>query len=247
MLESKAQLAQPFQSFVINKDKPVASQVHGCLRTLILRIGLRPGKVLSEKDLSVKLGVSRTPVREAFIRLAEEGLVDILPQRGTVVSPIRVPEIEEAYFLRHAIEIAVVSRVAKNIEVSQLEQLKAHLVQQKKVLQNNDYHAFMDLDDDFHRILSEGARLPRAWRMIQSVKGQLDRLRFMTLPESGHGQRIQDQHHAIFAAVAEGDAERAQAEMHNHLHEIWGFIERMMRENAELFQDGGNSNSLKRR
>ena len=104
------------QDLAIDKNLSVAMQVHNYLRQQILRLDLKPGQALSEKELSLQLSVSRTPVREAFIRLSEEGLVDIFPQRGTIVAPIRMDEIKEAQFLREILETAIVRRAAENIE-----------------------------------------------------------------------------------------------------------------------------------
>ena len=119
------------QNIALDKNSSVAVQVHYHLRQQILRLNLKPGIALSEKELSLQLGVSRTPVREAFIRLSEEGLVDIFPQRGTIVAPIRMDEIKEAQFLREILETAIVRRAAENIEKKFLNLLEANLAYQK--------------------------------------------------------------------------------------------------------------------
>lgn len=221
--------------FALDRQKPITGQVYNYLRRLILRLHLKPGEALSEKELSTRLGLSRTPVREAFIRLADEGLVDIFPQRGTLVAPIRMAEVREAYFIRAALEVALVRRVAQVIDAATVELIEANLVQQTAALLEEDHDSFMDLDEEFHRLLSEAAALPRAWRVIQNVKGQLDRVRFISLPNRGHGRLIQRQHEAILAAICAGDADRAAREMHDHLDEIWESVERLMRENAGMF------------
>jgi DNA-binding GntR family transcriptional regulator len=120
------------QDILIDKNSSVAVQVHCHLRQLILRLNLKPGEVLSENELSLKLGVSRTPVREAFIRLSEEGLVDIFPQRGTIVAPIRMSEIKEAQFLREILETAIVRRAAENIQPNFLQRIEVNLVKQEQ-------------------------------------------------------------------------------------------------------------------
>lgn len=226
-----------FPDLILNRQSPIAIQVHAYLRSLILKLRLAPGIALSENDLSVRLGVSRTPVREAFIRLADEGLVDIFPQRGTFVAPIRMPEVEEAYFLRRVLEIAVVRRAAEQMAEAQVAELEANLEEQKAALSSDDNDAFMALDEEFHRLLSDGVSLPRAWRVIEGVKGQLDRVRYVSLPERGHGGLICQQHLAILSAIRARDPDRAGTEMHRHLHEIWASVEQLMRENRHLFQE----------
>ena len=221
----------------LDKSTPVTAQVHAHVRQLILRLRLKPGEALSEKDLSVKLGISRTPVREAFIRLAQEGLVDILPQRGTLVAPIRMAEVKEAHFIRRVLELGVVRRAAESPEPKHLAWIEEILRQQEAAQRAQDYNRFMDLDEVFHRLLSEGVALPRAWTVIQSVKGQLDRVRYFILPETGHSDLIQQQHRAIFEAIKSGDADRAESEMRDHLDQIWASIEQLMIENRDFFQD----------
>ncbi len=223
-------------AMTIDRRVPVTVQVHALLRQRILRLQLKPGEALSEKELSVQLGVSRTPVREAFIRLSEEGLVDIFPQRGTLVSPIRMDEIKEAQFLRDILETAIVRRAAQNIDVASLLQIEANLQRQKISLQQKDYSEFMELDEEFHRLLCQSISLPRAWRVIQAVKGQLDRVRFMGLPQPGHADLMVQQHGAIYDAIRSGDAEQAEAEMRTHLQAIWGSVELMTSDNAEFFE-----------
>lgn len=98
----------------IDPKQPIGAQVYALLKKMICNLSLQPNEALSEKELSVRLGVSRTPVREALIRLADETLVDVFPQRGTFVSPIRTNEVLEAQFLRETLETAVVRRAAED-------------------------------------------------------------------------------------------------------------------------------------
>ena len=223
-------------AMTLDRRGPVTVQVHALLRQRILRLQLKPGEALSEKELSVQLGVSRTPVREAFIRLSEEGLVDIFPQRGTLVSPIRMDEIKEAQFLRDILETAIVRRAAQEIDEVSLLQIEANLQRQEISLQQKDYIEFMELDEEFHRLLCQSISLPRAWRVIHAVKGQLDRVRFMGLPQPGHADLMVRQHGAIFNAIRAGDAELAETEMRIHLQAIWGSIELMTNDNSEFFE-----------
>lgn len=215
---------------------PVTVQVHAFLRQRILRVQLKPGEALSEKELSLQLGVSRTPVREAFIRLSEEGLVDIFPQRGTLVSPIRMDEIKEAQFLRDILETAIVRRAARDIDEASLSLMQANLQRQEASLQKKDYFQFMELDEEFHRLLCQSISLPRAWRVIQAIKGQLDRVRYMGLPQPGHADLMVRQHEAIFNAIRAGNADLAETEMRIHLQAIWGSIELMTNEDGAFFE-----------
>ena len=219
----------------LDKSVSVTAQVYLHVRQLILRLHLKPGEALSEQELSVKLGLSRTPVREAFIRLADEGLVDVYPQRGTLVAPIRIADVKEAHFIRRVLEFAVVRSAAENAGRRYLALLEENLRLQAEAQGRNDYELFMDHDETFHRLLSESVELPRAWRVIQGVMGQLDRVRYRILPEPGHSSLVYQQHLAIVRAIQTGDADRAEYEMREHLDQIWATIEQLMREDKNFF------------
>ncbi|MCY4461325.1 MAG: GntR family transcriptional regulator [Albidovulum sp.] len=221
----------------LDKNTSVTAQVYLHIRQLILRLHLKPGESLSEQELSAKLGLSRTPVREAFIRLADEGLVDVYPQRGTMVAPIRISEVKEAHFIRRVLEFAIVRSAAESAGRRHLALLEENLRLQADAQRRKDYESLMDLDESFHRLLSESVALPRAWRMIKSVMGQLDRVRYRILPKPGHSDLVHQQHTAIFQAIQAGDADRAEHEMREHLDQIWATIEQLMRENKEFFLD----------
>lgn len=220
----------------IDKNLSVAMQVHYHLRQQILKLNLKPGKALSEKELSLQLGVSRTPVREAFIRLSEEGLVDIFPQRGTIVAPIRMEEIKEAQFLREILETSIVRRAAENVEEKFIKLLELNLTEQEKSLKCTDFTGFMELDEEFHHLLCQSVSFPRAWRVIQSVKGQLDRMRFIGLPQPGHADLMFRQHSTILEAVKRGHPDIAAKEMAKHLTELWASIERMTLDESNFSQ-----------
>ena len=95
----------------------------------------------------------------------------------------------------------------------------------------------MDHDEAFHRLLSKSVGLPRAWKVIQSLMGQLDRVRYRILPEPGHSNLVRQQHVAIFRAIQAGDVDRAEHEMREHLDQIWATIEQLMRDDREFFTD----------
>lgn len=214
---------------------PITGQVYAQLKRAILTLQFQPGEALSEKELSVKLGVSRTPVREALIKLSEEGLVDILPQRGSFVAPIRVAEVTEAQFIREALEVAVVRRAAEQCTDGLARRLDANLHRQRDAIVSQEQETFLRLDEEFHYTLSDGVMLPRAWKVIQNVKGQLDRVRFLSLPEPGHLEVLQAQHAAIVATVKAHDPNLAAEHMRTHLQEVFHSVRLLMREHPALF------------
>jgi GntR family transcriptional regulator, rspAB operon transcriptional repressor len=223
----------------IDPKSPIGTQVHSRIKRAILTLELPPNEALSEKELSLKLGVSRTPVREALIKLADEGLVDIFPQRGTYVSPIRLAEVMEAQFIREALEIAVVRRVADTADAAFAARLDELMRLQKLAVDARQFEEFMALDDQFHHAFSDMAALPRSWKVIQSVKGQLDRVRYLSLPQPGHIEQLYMQHADIAAAIQANDADRAALHMQTHLREIFRSLDQLVKQDPSLFGEKG--------
>ncbi|MEI7250543.1 GntR family transcriptional regulator, partial [Pectobacterium versatile] len=124
-------------SFQINNNEPVNQQIYRVLRKDIVECNIPPGKLLSEKEISVRFDVSRQPVREAFIKLAEAGLVQIMPQRGTFVMKISEQRVADARFIRQALECAIVRRAAEMVTEEQLLTLEHNLRRQELAAQND--------------------------------------------------------------------------------------------------------------
>lgn len=222
-------------SSAIDPKLPIAIQTHAWIRRAILTLELKPNTALSEKELSSRFGISRTPVREALIKLSDEGLVDIFPQRGTYVSPIRVAEVAEAQFIREALETAVARMAAAKADDTFKARIRENLTEQRIAMEDGRLEDFMRLDEGFHRAFSDFAALPRAWHVIQNVKGQLDRVRYLSLPHPGHVTHLYEQHKDISDAVQGGDADAAAEHMRHHLREVFKSIDELMIEQPEVF------------
>lgn len=220
----------------VNPRLPIAPQIYERLRRAITTLAILPSEALSEKDLSLQLGISRTPVREALIRLADEGLVDILPQRGSFVAPIRLRDVEEAQFIRESLEVAVARRLAGRCSARFLAELKNNLARQQAAVAEGDRDLFLELDEAFHRGLCEEAGLSKSWRVIQSVKLQMDRVRYLSLPEPGHLNVLLAQHRQIASAISAGNADQAGGYMSAHLQEVLGTVKKLSQKLAHLIE-----------
>ncbi|TPL85180.1 GntR family transcriptional regulator [Mesorhizobium sp. B2-3-12] len=219
----------------VNNRMPISPQIYERLRRAITTLVMLPSEALSEQDLAQQLGVSRTPVREALIRLADEGLIDILPQRGSFVAPIRLSDVEEAQFIREALEVSVVQRLAGHASQAFIASVRANLEMQRKAVAEGDRELFLELDEAFHRRLCEEAGLPRSWRVIQVVKLQMDRVRYLSLPEPGHLETLLAQHVEIFEALEAGEAKQAGARMTAHLREVLRTVQRLNLARPDFF------------
>src|SRR3954471_13028347 len=133
--------------------EPIARQITRALRQAIVMMRLRPGEMLSEQDIATRFGVSRQPVREAFIKLGEAGLIQVLPQRGTLVVKISRAAVEDARFIREAVECAVVREAAQLASPTLGATLADSLARQRRAARARDAEAFFTLDEEFHRLL----------------------------------------------------------------------------------------------
>ena len=215
---------------------PVRQRLYQVLRQSIIQMVLAPGRALSEKEIADTFSVSRQPVREAFIRLSEAGLVEVKPQRGTYVVKISQQAVLEARFVREAIEVAVVKLAAKKgIEPSVLKELHDLLERQRRCLEPHDYDRFYHLDEAFHRTLSLGVRQQAAWKVIEEVRAQLDRVRYLSVPHSTPLERLVDQHNHIIATIEARDVKRAEEAMMLHLREILVSMPDLIRRFPDMF------------
>ena len=218
---------------VVTPGETVGPQVYRILREQIIQAELLPGERLSESDVAKTLSVSRQPVREAFIKLSEEGLVQVLPQRGTFVTKISVASVMDVRFVREAIEADVVRVVAESHAPTTIEELRRQIAEQRKVPQH-DRATFLRLDELFHRTLAAAAGNAYAWSVIESVKAQMDRVRFLSVDDM-HVGRLIDQHEKIVDGIASGDKAAAEGATRLHLREILSSLPEIARSRAELF------------
>ncbi|MCL2893064.1 GntR family transcriptional regulator [Brenneria tiliae] len=223
----------PFQ---INNNEPVNQQIYRVLRKDIVECTIPPGKLLSEKEISMRFAVSRQPVREAFIKLAEAGLVQILPQRGTFVMKISEKRVADARFIRQALECAIVRRAAEMVTDEQLLKLEHNLRRQELAAQNEQMREFLSLDDSFHQFLTQIASCPLAWETIESIKATMDRVRFLSLSQVSPPESLIQQHYLIFNGLKARDPDAAERAICAHLQELIYSITPIAQQNSDWFE-----------
>jgi len=213
-------------SFRIEPDRMAQAQAVIQLRNAILTGDLAPGMRLSEQEIANAMAISRQPVREAFIRLAGEGLLEVWPQRGTFVSKISAEEVLDARFVREAVEADLVRLATQRQDKALIDRLRDNIDQQYKAAGHAS--AFMQLDEAFHRMIAEAAGKGRAWDHLQRLKSQMDRVRFLAIQDFPV-QVLIAQHSAVTDAIASSDPALAEAAMRHHLHQM---LEELPRINA---------------
>jgi DNA-binding GntR family transcriptional regulator len=211
----------------LDRRFPAADQIYRVLRDTIISGGLRPGEAMSENRICGMFNVSRSPVRIALTRLAEDGLVDIFPQRGSFVAPIKLQQVREGHFARVALEIAVLGEAAQRWTPKHAALAKEAVKLQKRYAKAGDYWSFHMADEQFHRSFAVSAGLEGVWTTIQSCKTHLDRIRHLANPVQGHMDKVIAEHEAVIAFLNESNRRAAIAAMRRHLDSLHETIERL--------------------
>ena len=217
-----------------------APQVFEALLKLIIGLELEPGVVLPRAELAEHFGLSQTPIRDALIRLAEDGLVEIYPQHATVVSRIDIAAALEVHFLRRSIELEILRTVCE-LDVSEhtilVAKLNIHLLVQKRCLDPLNYAALAQSDLDFHREMYEAAGVLNLWDLVCQRSGQIDRLRRLNLPAEGKAQAIVKDHGAILDALVKRDKTAAENALRVHLGGTLSFVKEIRKLYPEWVKD----------
>ncbi|MFC0472068.1 GntR family transcriptional regulator [Halalkalibacter kiskunsagensis] len=200
-----------------NSFSSTRDYVYHVLRENIISLKLEPGINISEKDISEKLQVSRTPVREAFVKLVQDELLEVFPQRGSFVALIDLDHVEEARFIREHLEIAAIGLACEVFSPKHMQKLEYNLHIQKRCVEVGDYKKFFELDEEFHETISEGCGRKRIWTVIQQMNVHLNRVRMLSLAENHNWKILLTQHEDMIAAIKEQDSIKAKTVIRDHL------------------------------
>jgi DNA-binding GntR family transcriptional regulator len=215
------------------------ARVVEALREAIVSLELEPGSMLDKAALCERLGVSRFPVSEALSRLQAEGLVEIQPQRGTIVSLIRLSDAHENMFVRRSLEAAAVRELAGRIDDPTLAALKRNLRYQKAAVEAGDQPGFHKLDLEFHEILLDSLGFPKVKAAAENARQGLDRIRRLLASPERHA-RTRVEHERIVDALAARDGERAARAMIDHLESVMVQLVSLANKQPGLFADRGD-------
>ncbi|MBE5966812.1 MAG: GntR family transcriptional regulator [Lachnospiraceae bacterium] len=186
------------------------------IRENIISLKLKPGSSVSENELAKELGVSRTPVREALQELQKIDLIEVYPQRGSIISHIDFDVVEEMVFLRKVLEKAVVEELCDSIAEENLLELEKNIKLQEFYLDNRSPQKMIELDNDFHRALFVMCNKERIYNLMNGMLGHFDRIRTLSL-YSVKDIKIVADHKAIINAIKAGDKEMAAELIVKHL------------------------------
>lgn len=215
-----------------------SARIYSDLRSELVSLRRRPGEAISEGEIALSYGVSRTPVREAILKLADEGLVEIFPQSGIFVSRIPMAALPETIVIRRALEETTARLAAEHATSSQILILHSILQRQREADIAKDNNAFHQADETFHATIAEVAKYPGIWKLIQQVKIHVDRYRLLTLPQQGRMAQVIAEHEAILTAIEAHDPAGAGIAMEKHLEMLLIHISVTQNINPDFFDDG---------
>lgn len=200
--------------------KSIQTLVYEELKRNIMSMKLEPGQTMSTQEIATKLNVSRTPVREAFLRLQSEGLVEMIPQRETMVSKISLKRVEQEKFIRECLEMGVIRKFMDKSGCG-VEENMAELIQlQKKCGEEKDFVGFLEADDQFHKVLFDATGQEMAWETIASRNGHYNRLRILYVQRDTEMQESIEQHHKIATLLESGSREEAARALSSHVRRL---------------------------
>ena len=207
------------QPIRLDAYKPLREIVSDALRQAIRDGVLPPGERLMEIPLAEELGVSRTPIREAIRILEQEGLVVMIPRRGTYVADMSLKDVTEVFELRSILEELAAELAAERITNEEIEALEQHLVEIGNYMNEKNLDKVVQADILFHEILYKASRNDRLVEMIHNLREQTLRFRTLSMSQTGRLAKTWDEHRQLVEAISDRDVERARQIARIHMEE----------------------------
>ncbi len=217
-------------------SKSTADLVFEKLHEEIATLVILPGSKISEADVARRFGVSRQPARDAFRRLHNLELLEIRPQRATVVRRFSLPEISNTRFVRMAVELEVMERACAIWDHTRVDRLTQNLTDQSHALNDGDTIRFHVLDYGFHQLICEMSGLPMAFETIERCKRNVDRLCVLSLSNDKRITDVLDDHRALADALARRSTQDARALTRRHLSRLDATISEIHQTHTDYFQ-----------
>lgn len=216
----------------------VTNHAYEAIRQRIMELKFQPGQALSEKDLSTAMGVSRTPVREAFIRLERQGLLCIYPQRGTYVSKISQKRILEERFFRETLEEAIFREYLQQHTEKSLAQLKYHIDMQRLAYQEGAYYQSLEHDDGFHQVFYQDTDHGLCAHILKTYSTDYQRVRLLSILGGTAINEVNvHQHEEILEAILVGNHQLAVDKFCAHVCKLNTEMERILQDYPSYFRE----------
>ncbi len=235
-------MSQDIQA-IMNEYLPLRDVVFQTLRQAILHGDLKPGERLMEIHLANRLGVSRTPIREAIRKLELEGLVVMIPRRGAIVASITEKDLKDVLEVRRTLEIMAGEMACERITPELLEELKTAGQEFKKLKDSEDFTSLAQVDVKFHDIIYVATGNQRLITILNNLREQMYRYRLEYLKDTGSHERLNDEHREIYEYICKGDKTAVSEAIGRHIDNQKDAILAAIRENRNV---GGTDEQSKR-
>lgn len=220
-----------------HRRRTASDDVFDHLYKSIISLKIEPGTKMSETEIANLFGISRQPVRQAFIRLGDMKLLEIRPQRATTVRKIYHKEVLVARFVRTAVEVEVARLACERYDGSYDDDFAANLARQKQAMKLAKFDEFHLLDYDFHLLLCVAADCEFAHKTIVDNKSHVDRLCALSLSSKEHFRTVYDDHLEIFQALKAQDSIRLTTRLRAHLTRLDSTIDKVRDAHGDYFHD----------
>ncbi len=227
-----------------NLRSTASDEIFNILRKEILSLQFLPGQELKINKLCDQLKVSRSPVRDAIIKLSADGLVDIYPQRGTQVSLIDLHLVEEEKFLRSSLEEKALIKAFTIITEKDITKYLEAIKDQEKEKNSTDYYDFFISDIAFHKITFDLIDKRECWKIIDKRCVNYDRVRFLSFKHKDDKEALIQQHYKIVEALKSKDEKKIKSILKTHLNKIDSEISALTEEYPNFFTLKGKPKKL---
>jgi len=215
---------------------PLRRLIYNELRKAIVNGDMSPGQTVAIDSIATAYGVSRTPVREAVLQLAEEGLIVVTPQAGAKVVAIDLTQVYEAQFIREVLERACLAAGAASVDTATLASLDRALREQRQAIDDGEYAVFYQWDETFHNVICAMSGFGRISRITNLARAHLDRMRCLSLRDNAElMEELYAEHCAIVEALKRNEPEEADRALTTHLRRVFQYEEGLKVNYPEFF------------
>lgn len=215
----------------------VQEMVYRTLRDKIVSMELKPGTIISTQEIADSMSVSRTPVREAFIRLQREELLDVAPQRSTMVSKINMNRVYQERFIREALEIEAMQKFVEVATAESLNRMRRNIEKQYAAIAEQRYIDFLELDNAFHQAAFTETHEDLGRSIVQQMNGHYDRIRLISAWEGQIVSAAMQEHERYVDYIERKDTARARKLLRTHLQALRVQEEILLTNWSEYFSD----------
>ena len=226
---------------LVAERRTLEGVIYDELHDRIVTLDYVPGHMIFENEIAAEFGVSRTPVRQAFFRLAMVDLLEVLPQRGARVSYLNKTKVRESQEVRETLEAVSVTKAARRWDPADPESrtfeanVERIIADQMQVVEDRNYSAFTRLDEDYHNAIMSFAGNATLQSVVSEIRAHLNRIRFVELQEAHYDGNAIVYHKQIFDAIRDNDEERARERMGAHLKVLENFREQIFAKRDDMF------------